>query len=241
MSAIKNRSCLFPVFITFMSLTCAAAQNSYAFPPYNSTDAGTADTWAIEWRLGSSHSSDNDGENHANSLLARFNVGLPSHLEIISEFKYGGAPVKLDEMGMGLKWVPLHGAVNMGVEVLIAPPLEGENRAGVEAVYLASVYWGSWAMHMNAGGFSDERPARPERGWKAGYIIENDFGVLRPGAEIFGKGAESGESQAYAGFGVIIPIEAFDMRCGFDWGLNAASSAFIANIWVTGKRAPAAD
>lgn len=56
-----------------------------ASPPYRSTDAGTADPWVFEARLGLLRLRRDRGDTLYSSPLLRLNFGLPRGVELISE------------------------------------------------------------------------------------------------------------------------------------------------------------
>ncbi len=220
-----------PVGALFMLLATAAS----AFPPYRSTDAETADPWTLEARLGLARVEREGSRNAYASPLLRLNLGLPRNVEVVSEFEYRPDEGQVGDAAMGLKWVPFVSALSVGVETLALLPVSRAGGAGVESVLLGTWHRRGLRVHVNAGGFYDDRPADAERGWKAGGIAEVRLGRLRPGVEVFVKQERGEAAQVSAGPGLILDLGAFDLRAGLHVGLTDAAADLRPSLWVTTK------
>ena len=78
-------------------------ESAQAFPPYRSTDAGTADPYSLELRLGLGKLEHDEGETEVLAPLMRANIGLPGHVEILSELEYLPSENELGDGAVGLK------------------------------------------------------------------------------------------------------------------------------------------
>ena len=79
----RNRALTTAALLAVLSATSADA-----FPPYRSTDAGTADPWVIEARLGVLRLRRDGGDNIYSSPLFRLNLGLPHAVELTAELEF---------------------------------------------------------------------------------------------------------------------------------------------------------
>lgn len=204
-----------------------------AFPPYRSTDAGTADPWTLEARLGLFRIEREGSETEYLSPLVRVNLGLPSNLEVVSEFQCRADEEEVDDAALGLKWVPLLGELSAGVETLALLPNAEGNEPGVESLLLLTWRRHRVRIHVNAGGFYDPRPEDTESGWKAGSILEIRFDRFRPGLEVFAKDSNAGEAQVIAGPGLIFDAGVFDVRAGLHFGLTRSAADSSSSFWLT--------
>ncbi|MGH7819892.1 MAG: hypothetical protein ACREQ9_08975 [Candidatus Binatia bacterium] len=204
-----------------------------AFPPYRSTDAGTAEPWTLEARLGLFRIERERSETEYLSPLLRANLGLPPNLEVVSEFQYRADEEEVDDAALGLKWIPLLGEVSAGVETLALLPNAEGNGPGVESLLLVTGRHDRLRVHVNAGGFYDPRPEDTESGWKAGSILEIRFDRFRPGLEIFAKDSNAREAQVIAGPGLIFDAGAFDVRAGIHFGLTRSAVDSSSSLWLT--------
>ncbi|MGD9728772.1 MAG: hypothetical protein AB7V39_20665, partial [Nitrospiraceae bacterium] len=139
-----------------------------AFPPYRSTDAGTADPYSLEMRLGLGRIEVDDGKTGFTAPLLRANLGLPGSLEIISELEYEPSDDALGDGAAGFKWIPVTGAFSLGAETLaLLPVRHAHSGIGIESQLVATYRTDNLRVHVNAGGFSDPRGAQTETGWRA--------------------------------------------------------------------------
>jgi hypothetical protein len=208
---------------------------AFAFPPYRSTDAETADPWTLEARLGLVRVARDKDVNEYASPLLRVNVGLPRNIELVSEFEYRADEGQVGDAAVGFKWVPFVSALSLGVETLALLPVSREGGAGVESNLLATWRHRGLRVHVNAGGFHDDRPTEAENGWKAGTIVEVRLDRFRPGIEVFAKQAIGEPAQVLLGPGVIIDFGAFDLRAGLHVGLTDTAADLTPTLWLTTK------
>jgi hypothetical protein len=214
-----------------LTAPCAAR----AFPPYRSTDAGTAEPWTLEGRLGLIRIRRDAGENEYTSPLLRANLGFPHHVELVTELEYLPAEGRLGDAVIGSKWIPLVDVASLGVEVLALLPVSGDGGAGIESSLLATIRGGELVrVHVNVAGFYDARPPSAEWGWKGGAIGELRLGVFRPGIEIFAKRIVEEPAQLLAGPGLIVELGPVDVRSGVHVGLTDEAADLTTSLWVTG-------
>lgn len=206
-----------------------------AFPPYRSTDADTADPWIIECRLGVVEWVRESDADEFSTPLVRTNLGLPQHLEFLTEFEYDPEKERLSDAAIGMKWIPWQRQINLGTECLVLIPTHVEGRYGIELTGLATWHKEPFLVHLNAGGFQDHRPTSLEEGWKTGLIGEWQLKGWRPGLEVIAKGVHGEPVQLEMGLGVIIEIGWADIRIGLHKGLTDAAADFSTNLWVTWK------
>ena len=206
-----------------------------AFPPYKSTDADTADPWVFEMRVGLLRWKNDGGENEPIAPLGRYNLGLPYRLEAIVEFEYSQDDHASD-LAAGGKWIPFWWPeVSAGMEVLALLPSGGQDGMGVEAQAVATWRNDTFQVHFNAGGFYDGRFEEPEKGWRAGTLVECCMDGCKPGIELFGKQVSGEDVQLSAGAGVIIPVGCLQLRIGARAGITDSAPDFDASLWVAGK------
>jgi hypothetical protein len=208
--------------------------DAWAFPPYRSTDADTAEPGQLEVRLGLLLVEREDDDNAYSSPLLRMNVGLPKNLELITEFEFRADEGRFGDGAAGLKWVPLRRSWSFGVETLALLPVSPEHTgSGVESQLLATFRREDLRIHLNAGGFYDGRPRETEHGWRASTLGELQVGRFRPGLELFAKQVGSESVEVQLGTGVIAQLGPVDIRAGLHAGLTSRAPDFVANLWVT--------
>jgi hypothetical protein len=209
---------------------------AWAFPPYRSTDADTAEEGVVEVRGGLLGIERESQKNAYFSPLLRANLGLPYNAEFVSELEYRADESEVTDAAVGLKWVPLRRGLNLGVEVLLLLPVSGgEDWAGVECVGVATFRRSNVLLHIDAGGFYDPRPEATEKGWKAGAIVEIERGRLRPGLEVFAKHVKHERLGLQAGPGIIVDLGLFDVRAGLRVGVTREAPDLELTIWITTK------
>jgi hypothetical protein len=218
-----------------LALVMLRAPAAFAFPPYRSTDAETADPWTLEARLGLARVEREGSHTNYASPLLRLNLGLPRNVEVVSEFEYRPDEGQVGDAAMGVKWVPFVSALSVGVETLALLPVSRAGGAGVESLLLATWRHRALRVHVNAGGFYDGRPADAESGWKAGAIAELRLERLRPGVEVFAKQEHGEPAQVSAGPGLILDLGPFDLRAGLHVGLTEAAADLTPTLWITTK------
>lgn len=227
----RKASTAIALVVSFISLSITAS----AFPPYRSTDAETADPWTLEARLGLVRVERDGGANEYASPLLRANLGLPGNLELVSEFEYRPDEGEVADAAMGVKWVPFMSALSLGVETLALLPVSSAGGGGVESLLLATWRERALRVHVNAGGFYDDRPTDAENGWRAGTIVEVRLDRFRPGVEVFAKQEVGEPVQVVLGPGAIVDFGAFDIRAGLHVGLTDEAPDLVPNLWITTK------
>ena len=75
----------------------------WAFPPYRSTDADTAEKGRLEVRAGLLGSERESQKNAYFSPLLRSNLGLPYNAEFVSELEYRADKGEVTNAALGLK------------------------------------------------------------------------------------------------------------------------------------------
>lgn len=222
--------------IVAAGLATSFAAPSHAFPPYRSTDAGTADPYDLEVRLGLGQLQRKAGDTEVSSPQLRVNFGLPGDIEINSEFDYSPRADAFDDGALGIKWIPVGGPVRVGMETLLLLPVnQGMSGFGVESQVLTTLTHGSSVIHVNAGGFHDPRSTETESGWRASMLAEFERGSFRPGFEIAAKDSNRGRTDVRAGAGVIARFGRFDVRPGVHVGLTAGAPDIVASLWIATK------
>jgi hypothetical protein len=215
-------------------LVLSAAAPVAAFPPYRSTDAGTADPWVFEARLGLLRLRRDRGASVYSSPLLRLNLGLPHAVELIGELEVRPGRGGLTDAAIGAKWVPVQGRWSIGNETLLLLPVPNAGGAGVES-QLVATYRPSdrFRLHLNAGGFHDARPDEAESGWRASVLAEVRSGRWRSGLEVFARKIGPAPVEVLAGPGVIVAVGRADVRFGLHFGLTAAAPDFVLDAWAS--------
>ncbi len=227
-----------PIAVACAAAALAAAP-ALAFPPYRSTDADTADPYALELRVGLFKLERDGGETEVVAPLTRLNFGLPGKFELISELEYAPEEDAFAEGALGAKWVPVFGdAMSFGIETLALMPVRpGDQGAGVEAQLVATRWGERVRTHVNAGGFHDPRGADEENGWRASVLSEFPREGWRPGVELFAKQVDGEDADVRAGLGVIYDFGGLDLRAGAHAGLTDAAPDAALNVWISTKLA----
>lgn len=224
----------FRVVALTASVCCGAP--ALAFPPYETTDAETAGTSAIEFRLGLLEIEKTGSDAARYTPLTNLNFGVGPHFEISSELQYSRDDRQLDDGAVGFKWAAPRGAVSIGVETLALLPVQSEQSgAGMESQLLVTLEREHWTLHGNGGLFYDPRNDDTERGWRASVLAEFPRDKLRPGVELFVRDSDTGETQIQAGVGLIAAVERMEIRTGLHVGLNTAAPDLEANVWLSWK------
>ncbi len=223
-------ACGFAALMLAVSLRTGPAQ---AFPPYRSTDAGTADPYSLEMRLGLGRVEVDNGETGYTAPLLRANLGLPGNLELISELEYEPSDNALGDGAAGFKWVPITGPIGLGAETLALLPVRHTHSGiGIESQLVATYRTDNLRVHVNAGGFSDPRGAQTETGWRASTLTEMVRPGYRVGFEIFAKKVTGKPTDARAGVGLIYDLKGFDIRTGVHVGLTRGAPDAVASLWI---------
>jgi hypothetical protein len=208
---------------------------AWAFPPYRSTDAETAERFVLEARLGLLRLRRAESANSYSVPLLRLNYGLPGNLEIVTEGEFDASEGKLADAAAGMKWVPWAGTVSFGIEALVLLPVSSAGGAGTETQVLITARLPGALLHLNAGGIYDGRPAESEKGWRASALGEAPIGRWRPGLELFARQFQGGDLEALAGAGVIVGLGPMDVRLGAHLGLTDQAPDLILNVWIASK------
>ena len=225
---------LFQVRCLVLVAILAHVPPAFAFPPYRTTDADTADPYVLEVRLGLVKLERDNGKTETITPLLRANYGLPEHAEIISEFEYNPSKNKLEDGAVGFKWVPFPGNAGIGIETLVLLPVNRSlNGLGVESQLLATYRWDSIRIHVNAGGFSDPRGAVTETGWRASSLVEIPAGASRFGLELFAKNTTRERTDVRAGAGLTHDFGGFEVRTGVHFGLTENAPDIGVSLWIS--------
>lgn len=220
-----------------LATQCVHPMPAFAFPPYRSTDADTADPYTLELRVGLGKVEQQRGETELLTPLLRTNFGLPDKIELISEFEYVPEEGQFGDGAAGVKWVPFYGnTVSFGIETLALLPVKsGDDGVGVESQLLATFWSNRVRLHVNAGGFHDARVSPVEDGWRASLLAELPREGYRPGVELFAKEVENEPTDVRAGVGLIYDVGSFDIRAGLHAGLTDAAPDVSFSLWITTK------
>lgn len=216
-------------------LAVLSAVPAAAFPPYRSTDAGTADPWVFEARLGVLRLRRDRGDSVYSSPLLRLNLGLPHAVELISELEVRPGNGGLTDAALGAKWVPVRGRWSLGTETLLLLPVPHAGGVGIES-QLVVTYRDRrehLRLHLNGGGFYDGRADAAEKGWRASALAEIRSGRYRPGLEVFARKIGSAPVEVLAGPGVIVEVGPLDIRLGLHVGLTAAAPDVVLDAWTS--------
>lgn len=211
-----------------------ALSSAQAFPPYKSTDAGTAEPHAVELRAGVQTEFDN-GETETLFPSVRLNFGLPGHVEVNSEFDFAPDGGTFDDGALGGKWIPfVSDAVSVGIESLVLLPIRpGDAGIGNETQILGTFALNDAHLHLNAGHVYDARDALTEKGWRASGLLEIPMGRSVVGLELFAKDTNLGSTDARIGAGVIYDVGSFDIRFAAHAGLTKAAPDATVSLWIS--------
>jgi hypothetical protein len=210
----------------------------WAFPPYKSTDADTADPYHFEIRIGLVQVEHDEGKTEYITPLARANFGFPGNFEILSEFEYHPDENEIGDGALGIKWAPVQGAINFGIETLALLPVNaGQHDIGVETQVLATIHGNHHGLqlHMNAGGFHDPRGPITENGWRGSMLIELHNISFRPGFELFAKKTDGHDTDLRLGTGIIKSIGRFEIRSAIHIGVTNQAPDVVFNFWFSTK------
>ena len=173
------------------------------------------------------------GQNEYTTPLLRLNVGLPSHIEITSEFEYVPKKDRLGDAAVGAKWAPIQGKLSFGVETLVLLPVrEGDDGVGFEGQVLATLRGENVVVHLNGGGFHDARSSHAEDGWRGSLLMELPLNTVRPGAEVFVVKKNGDSADLRVGPGVIVDLGRFDVRAGLHAGITEKAPDLDFSFWV---------
>lgn len=212
-----------------------SAPQAYAFPPYRSTDAGTAAPYELELRLGLGRLQRDSGRTEVLSPLLRANLGLPRGFELISELEYSPEADDFADGALGAKWATaVSERLSVGIETLALMPVSrSTSGVGVESQLLATVRTDGYRLHLNAGGFHDPRGGVSVSGWRASALAEIPRDNYRMGFELFGKDSNRGRADVRAGAGLIHDLGPFEIRTGVHVGLTRAAPDVVTSLWVS--------
>jgi hypothetical protein len=227
------------LFLLAVCIQGFCATPAWAFPPYKTTDADTADPYTLELRLGLLQATRGGGETEYASPLLRANFGLPNKFELISEFEYLPDEGEFGEGAVGFKWAPLQGTPSFGIETLaLLPVREGDSGVGVESQLVATWHEPGERLrvHVNAGGFHDPRGSDTDNGWRASALTElTGLRSFRPGIELFAKRVSGEDADVRLGVGVIKDVGAFEIRSALHAGLTNEAPDVVFSLWLSVK------
>ena len=235
-SRVRREKSLLTLRVVALTASACSGAPALAFPPYETTDAETAGTSAIEFRLGLLQIEKTGSDTERYTPLTNLNFGVGPHFEISSELEYSADDEQVDDGAVGFKWAAPRGAVSIGVETLALLPVQSEQSGtGMVSQFLVTLERERWTLHGNGGVFYDPRNDDPERGWRASVLAEFPRDKLRPGVELFVRDADGRETQMQAGVGLIASLERMEIRTGLHVGLNDAAPDLEANVWLSWK------
>ncbi len=235
---IVERPACRPQAIVLSCMAVAAglitALPAQAFPPYRTTDADTADPHSLEFRIGVQAAHNSDGtELLAPRLRAKF--GLPSKIELVSEFDFLPHSTEFDDAAAGVKWIPFFSsALSIGTEGLVLLPVRPmDHGAGTETQIVATFKSEKALLHVNAGGVYDPRGPFTESGWRASGLVEIPINKYKVGFEVFAKDTNLHLADVRVGAGIIYDMGAFDVRFGAHAGLTPGAPDMAINLWIS--------
>jgi hypothetical protein len=167
-------------------------QSSYAYRPFDSTDAAVADKGAWEFELGPlEYEHDDQGP----SLIApslRMNYGFAENWEVVLEGKvnhFARGGTQLSEAQLDAKTVVREGSLqekdgpSLGSEfTILLPGVGAQNGAGFEWTGILSQRWEWGTLHLNISGILTREQTA---GMFGGLILEGpDKWTVRPVAEV---------------------------------------------------------
>jgi len=210
---------------------------AWAFPPYRTTDADTADPYTLELRVGLIKVERERSEIESITPLLRTNFGLPNKIELISEFEYLPEEGEFGDGAVGIKWVPQFGnSLSFGIETLALLPVRpGDESVGVESQLLVTYWSDDVRIHANAGGFHDGRVSPAKEGWRASVLAEFPREKYRLGVELFAKDTENESTDVRIGVGMIYNLGTIDIRSSLHAGLTDKAPDISFNLWISTK------
>jgi hypothetical protein len=218
------------------TLVAGLGAPAHAFPPYRSTDAGTADAGVFEARLGLLRMRREAGDTLYASPLLRLNLGLAPGLELTSELEVRPGRGGLTDAALGGKWVPVRGRWSVGAEALLLLPVPHAGGVGVES-QLVLTYRDDRRgvrLHVNGGGFADGRAEPAEKGWRGSALVELKRGRYRTGFEVFSRRMGSRPVEVVAGPGIVIDVgRRVDLRFGLHVGVTQAGPDLVLDAWTS--------
>ena len=227
---------LSPRIVVLTAAVCCASP-LLAFPPYATTDAETAGTGAVEFRLGLLQIEKTGSDSERLTPLSNLNFGVGPHFEINSEFEYAIDDHEFEDGAVGLKWARLlEEGGGIGVETLLLLPVRSElSGAGIESQFLRTWEQDRSVVHLNAGAFYDPRGTTTERGWRASALAEFPRDRLRPGVELSVRDPDATDQEMQLGFGLIASLPRVEIRTGLHVGLNDAAPDLEGSLWLSWK------
>lgn len=224
-----------PYPLWLLPLLALHANGAGAFPPYRSTDADAAEPREFQLRLGLVKLDREEGDTAVVTPLLRANLGFQNKLELVTEFEYSPEDDAVGEGAVGIKWIPYFGdAFSFGVESLVLLPVRpGDEDAGIESQLIATFRREAYQLHLNAGGFYDDRKDDVEKGWRSSLLAEFPRGDARFGLELFARDAADRPIDIRAGAGVIYSFGATGIRSGLHAGLTRGAPDVSFNLWIT--------
>jgi len=233
---LRRYKLLLSLQVASLSVAVVWALPSPAFPPYATTDAETAGTSAVEFRLGLLQIEKTGSDSERLTPLSNLNFGLGPHFEINSEFEYAIDEREFSDGAVGLKWARLEEGRGIGVETLVLLPVRSDlSGVGIESQFLSTWEQERSLLHFNAGAFYDPRGTDAERGWRTSALAEFPRGRLRPGLELFVRDSNATDAQIQAGVGLIASLPRLEIRTGLHVGLSDAAPDLEGNLWLSWK------
>jgi hypothetical protein len=204
-----------------------------AFPPYRSTDAGTADPWVFETRLGVLRLRRDRGDSVYSSPLLRLNLGLPGAVELITELEVRPGNGGLTDAALGAKWVPVRGRWSLGTETLLLLPVPNAGGVGIESQLVATYRDRAGRLRLHPEWWRVLR--RPDRAGGKGLASErarrDQERALPTRARGFREEDRRRPVEVLAGPGVIVDVGRMDIRLSVHVGLTAAAPDVVLDAW----------
>lgn len=219
---------------------------SFAYRPFESTDAAVADAGAWEIEIGAVNLEHDSGGDRVLVPGVRCNYGFAPRWEAVAEGSLqvlddspGGQDVLLTDPRVNLKGILVDGPlqegsapVSLGVELgALLPEPHGESGAGFEGALLVSWRLGDFAFHVNAGGGLRRGSLEPLAVW--GMIVERPVASgSRVAVEVNGKAAHGESADTSTLLGVIWERGGIAYDAGVRVGLARAAPdvAFTAGL-----------
>ena len=219
---------------------------SWAYRPFDSTDADVADAKELEIELGYFNWERTQGENTYITPQLVINYGLTNTLEVIAEFDVEhdlDGKSQLVDPGLFLKGMLKQGVlqdkqgISIAVEagLLLPSAIDGENRVGYEAMGIVSGTLSSFTWHLNLGGGVDRTDHSTFGLW--GVVAELPITPnLRLVAELNGESVrgETAESSSLIGF-IWEPssLPELTLDLGIRRGISSEASDWGATLGLT--------